>query len=125
NRYGLTLLARPSEETIKNIQAFLDKVREIEPQQYYYPPSSIHITVLSIISCHKGFNPNHIDRKYYIENIVKGLKEREPFEIEFKGITASPSCVLIQGFYENGTLDVVRNKLRTTFKQSQLPHSVD
>src|SRR5699024_8065503 len=91
NRYGLTLLARPSEETIKNIQAFLDKVREIEPQQYYYPPSSIHITVLSIISCHKGFNPNHIDRKSYIENIVKGLKEREPFEIEFKGITASPS----------------------------------
>lgn len=125
SRYGLTLLARPSEETITKIQRFLDRVREIEPQQYYYPPSSIHITVLAIISCHKGFNLDQIDDKAYIENIRNGLKGSESFEVEFKGITASPSCLLIQGFFKNQTLNVIRDNLRATFKQSPLPHSMD
>lgn len=47
------------------------------------------------------------------------------FNIHFKGITASSSCILIQGFPENEQLSTLRNKLRENFKQSGLFVSID
>lgn len=53
SRFGVTLLIRPN-KTIKNkIHSFLDQLKSIEPEQYYYPDSDIHITVMSIISCYE------------------------------------------------------------------------
>ena len=72
-RFGLTLLVRPSIEIKKEIQKFLNKIKEIEPDQYYYPNSDIHITVMSIISCYEGFDMTKIDMPKYIELIEKCL----------------------------------------------------
>ena len=72
-RFGLTLLIRPSNEIKKEIHKFLKKIKEIEPNQYYYPNSDIHITVMSIISCYNDFDMSKIDIQKYIELTKKCL----------------------------------------------------
>lgn len=125
NRYGMTLLARPSVAVKERIEHFLNKVRKYEPNQYFYPQSDIHLTILSIISCSSGFSLGQIKKGSYIEIIGEVLESMKPFGVYFKGITASPSCIMIQGFPENNELEKLRNKLRHVFKNSVLQHSVD
>lgn len=49
-RRGLTLIARPSPLVRRRVAAFLDGLREIEPEQHYYAPSELHVTVLSLFT---------------------------------------------------------------------------
>jgi len=124
-RFGITLLIRPDENTKANIQRFLDEVKLIEPDQYYYQNSDIHITVMSIISCYNGFNLDKINIQDYVKVINQVIESHKAFTIQFKGITASPSCILLQGFFENDTLNEIRNQLRLSFKNSTLQQSLD
>ncbi|MBZ4033476.1 2'-5' RNA ligase family protein [Flavobacterium sp. 17A] len=125
SRFGITLLIRPNEEVKANIQAFISELKKIEPEQYFYPDSDIHITIMSIISCSDQFTLNQIAPKEYIEIICRSLVEVEKIKIHFKGITASPSALLIQGFPSDETLNNLRNKLRENFKKSGLQQSMD
>ncbi len=125
DRYGITLLLRLEEETSQKINLFLQEIKGLEPSQYYYPPSDQHLTVLSIISCYAGFQLSQIDVDAYDVLIKEVLPGIPPIKIHFKGITASPSTILIQGFPENDALQQLRNKLRFVFKNSKLQHSID
>ena len=125
NRFGITLLIRPSNDIKNNIQKILNKFKSIDPNQYYYKNSDIHITVMSIISCYDGFQLEHIDVSEYIHLISKSLIKNPNIKIEFKGITASPSCIMIQGFMNNNFLNLIRNNLRDNFKNSNLQQSID
>tara|TARA_R110002072_G_scaffold140149_4_gene284034 strand:- start:1370 stop:2065 length:696 start_codon:yes stop_codon:yes gene_type:complete len=125
NRFGLTLLIRPSIEIKEKIQKFIKEIKKIEPNQYYYPNSDIHITVMSIISCYDGFDINRIDLAKYIELIEKCIVEKKDINITFRGITASPSGIMIQGFMENNELNDIRDRLRKEFKNSNLEQSLD
>ena len=124
-RLGVSLIIRPSFEVKDNIIDFLHKMSVVDPNQYYYPKSDIHITVLSIISCYNGFNISKIKVSEYIEIIKKAVASMQCFTIEFKGITASPSCIMIQGFPENDIINDIRNNLRILLKDSNLEHSID
>jgi len=124
-RFGLTLLIRPLNEIKKEIQKFIKKFKEIEPNQYYYPNSDIHITVMSIISCYNGFDMSKIDLQKYVELTEKCLLKGVDLNITFKGITASPSGVMIQGFMSNSELNDIRDRLRKEFKNSNLEQSLD
>ena len=125
NRFGITLLIRPDEAVISGIETFMDRIREIEPSHHFYPSSDIHITVMSIISCYKGFSLDRINKQDYIELIASCLEGIKPFDMRFEGITFSPSCVMIQGFPSNSTLDQLRDRLRAVFKNSPLEQSMD
>ena len=125
NRFGITLLIRPKDYINDNIQKFLDELKSVEPEQYYYPNSDIHVTVMSIISCYNGFELENISIDKYIDLINKSLTKRENINIEFNGITASPSCVMIQGFLSDNTLNDIRDNLRTIFINSGLEQSID
>ncbi|MBD0403277.1 2'-5' RNA ligase family protein [Flammeovirga sp. EKP202] len=124
-RFGISLILRPDESIKERIQNFLSKLKSVEPNQYYYPNSDIHVTVMSIISCYDGFRLDQISIDDYIEAVMKSLNNSESFDISFKGITASPSCVLVQGFMENNNLNLIRNRLRSVFKSTQLEQSMD
>lgn len=124
-RFGITLLFRPSSEVKDRINGFLKEIKKIEPFQYYYPESDIHITVLSIISCYNGFDLSHITLSDYDKLIRNSISSNTGFNIDFKGITASSSCVMIQGFPQNDSLKNIRNNLRNSFKKSDLEHSID
>lgn len=124
-RRGLTLLTRPSEEIKKSIQIFLEKLKQIEPQQYYYPSTDLHITVLSLISCYPDFRLNQIQIPEYVEIIQKSLSNISSFEIYFKGITLSPAGILIKGFPVDQTLQKLRDQIRDNFKKTALQQSLD
>lgn len=124
NRFGITLVIRPDQKTKNNIQSFLTAVKQIEPDQYYYQNSDLHITVMSIISCYDGFSLGNIDVEAYTTLIRKILSPHKKFNIHFKGLTASPSCILTQGF-AGDFLNSIRNDIRSGFKHSDLQQSLD
>lgn len=124
-RFGITLLIRPDKNTKTNIQHFLSEVKAIEPNQYYYPSPDIHVTVMSIISCYTGFKLENIDIEDYVKLIKQTLDKQKTFHIRFKGLTASPSCILLQGFVDNNVLQEIRDQLRLSFKNSTLQQSLD
>ncbi|MCV2483450.1 AKAP7 2'5' RNA ligase-like domain-containing protein [Flavobacterium sp. SH_e] len=125
SRFGITLLIRPNDEIKANIQTFINELKKAEPEQYFYPDSDIHITVISIISCSENFTLNQISPNEYIEIICRSLVDVDKIKIHFKGITASPSALMIQGFPSDETLNNLRNRLRENFKNSGLQQSID
>lgn len=125
NRFGITLLMRPPIAVKNEIQKFLNALKAIDPNQYYYKNSDIHITVMSIISCYDGFQLDTIDISKYTTLIKESLADISNIEIQFKGITASPSCIMIQGFMVNTSLNKLRNNLREKFKNSTVQQSID
>lgn len=124
-RYGLTLIVKPSANIRRKFIETLEEIKTIVPNQYYYPESDLHVTVLTLISCYPGFTLNALDSSEYIDLIYSAIESASPFHIQFRGLTASPSCILIQGFPDNDHLDVLRNTLRKAFKKSDLEHSID
>nr|WP_276902151.1 2'-5' RNA ligase family protein [Pedobacter kyonggii] len=123
-RFGFTLVIRPDAATKGKIQQFLAEAKAIEPAQYYYRNTDIHITLMSIISCYEGFDLKDIHVEDYIKLIQQVLARHKRFKIQFKGLTASPSCILVQGFLTD-TLNEIRDDLRAGFKNSDLQQSID
>lgn len=125
DRYGMTLLARPSSIVKSRIRQFLQEIRKIAPNQYFYPLTDIHLTILSIISCYSGFSIKDIKTSAYTEIIEQCVQDIPPIDIHFRGITASTSCIMIQGFPALDQLENLRESLREQFKKSNLQHSID
>ena len=125
DRYGLTLIFRPDENTRKKMIEFTNELSKIDSLQYYYPSSDIHITILSIISCTAGLKLKNIEVSDYINLIAHQLKGIGRFELNMEGITASPSCIMIRGYPKYDTLNSIRNRLRSAFKLSDLEQSLD
>lgn len=124
-RFGITLIARPPQQVKDNIEAFLAELKKAAPAQYYYPASDIHITVMSVISCYEGFALTQIRVDDYVHLIENSLQGFSKFQVVFKGITASPACIIIQGFPEDPTLHHIRDNLRVNFKSKDLQQSID
>ena len=124
-RMGLTLLARIPESVSSEISAFLAELRGYAPGQYFYPPGDFHLTVLSVVSCRAGFEYRPELEEAYRGVIAGALKGVAPLEVDFHGITASPGCVMVQGFALNDSLAEIRMRLREQFRRSVLPHSMD
>lgn len=125
SRRGITLLARPTLNVRMAIETMLSDLKASEPEQYYYPITDIHLTVLSIISCYEDFSLSLIDATQYVALVQEVINAQKPFKIQFRGITASPSCLLIQGFPLDNALKKIRNGLRQRFQNSGLQHSID
>lgn len=124
-RFGVTLLFQPSQEVKNEIQKFLAEMKMIEPHQYYYRNSDIHVTVTTIISSYDGFNLSQISVEEYVKVIQESIAGFNSFEIELKGLTASPSCIMVQGFFTDDILNQIRNKLKHNFQNSGLEQSID
>ncbi|RDB05177.1 2'-5' RNA ligase family protein [Runella aurantiaca] len=125
SRRGITLLARPPLNVRTAIETMLSDLKASEPEQYYYPITDIHLTVLSIISCYENFSLSLIDTAQYAALVQEVIDAQKSFKIQFRGITASPSCLLIQGFPLDNVLKKIRNGLRQRFQNAGLQHSID
>ncbi len=125
DRMGITILAKPSFEIVGRISEFLNRLKTIEPGQHYYSAQEIHVTVLSVISCRPGFDLSEIDTNAYEEIIGKVVGRSKAFEIDFRGVTASKSCVLVQGFPVGDGLEKMRDELRRAFAESKLETTID
>ncbi len=124
-RRGITLLVRPNDNVKKTIAELIRELKHVDPNQYYYPPTDIHVTVMSIISCYEEFDISAIDISKYIDQITYSLQTIQRDKIIFKGITASSSCIMLKGFTKGKSLDTARMNLRSSFKKTTLEHSID
>jgi 2'-5' RNA ligase len=124
-RYGMTLIMRPSEDVRRMVEEIVGKLMALEPDQYAYPASDVHLTVLSLLSCSPGFTIDSIPIEEYIKINEEACKNLPPIRIHFRGLTASPAGILIQGFPENETLNMLRDRLRSAFKSSRLRQTID
>nr|WP_224746083.1 hypothetical protein [Neiella litorisoli] len=127
-RRGITALAyitANSRAVSDEITALLEQLKRIEPSQYYYPANELHLTLLSIISCIDGFKLSDIEPAAYAAGFSDALAQCEPIDIEFRGVTASPACILIQGFPIGDGLAALREQLRRNFKSSALRSNID
>jgi len=123
NRRGMSLVIKPPKHIYQQVMPLLDALRMVEPDQYYYPSSDLHITVMPIISCYDGFEIKVIDLEKYISAISDSILSIP--KITFSGLTASQACVMLRGYSENNSLDEFRNKLRRNFDKNGLVHSMD
>lgn len=124
-RYGLTLRAMPSPGVKASVTKALTDIQSVAPGQYFYPASDLHITVLPVISCSAGFTLDAINPEAYFDTIERVTQKAGPFRIRFRGLTASSSCIMVQGFPEDNLLNEMRDNLRREFNQSALRHSID
>ncbi|WAJ72338.1 hypothetical protein [Catenovulum adriaticum] len=127
-RRGVTALAylqNNNREVSLNINRFLSQLQNIEPKQYYYPENELHLTILSIISCISGLKLSELNTALYLEIFNQCMTKVKPIEIQFKGVTASPSCILIQGFPVGDGLIDLRHELRQKYKASAVHTSID
>ncbi|MET6760265.1 2'-5' RNA ligase family protein [Pseudoalteromonas sp. NCIMB_1079] len=124
-RRGITVLSYLDNSVVENISNFLDELKIIEPEQYYYPRSELHLTILSVISCITGFKLSSINVEAYSSIFQETIRNIDRFKINFKGITVSPSCILIQGFPDSEQLNHLRDSLRASFKASKLESTID
>ena len=124
-RRGLTLIARPSLKVRRSVVAFLRELRRFEPDQHYYAPSDLHLTILSLFTAtvdHKWFFKR---KEKYVAAVESVLRRATPIRIEFRGVTASPGAILIQGFPENEMLKNVRDALRRQLRLDGLSEGLD
>lgn len=124
-RRGVTVLSYLNSDIGSSIREFLDELQGIEPDQYYYPDNEFHLTVLSIITCVKDLQVSDIDVQAYANAFKQAVQEIGPLKIRYSGVTASPSCILVQGFPDNAQLHDLRNKLRSSFKKAKLYTTID
>ena len=124
-RRGISVIMRLGEQVGEAIAGFLSRVRESEPEQYFYPDSDRHITVLTIISCVEDFRPEDIDQESYTAILRDCSTGLEPLVLKLNGVTATTSCLMLQGFPVGDGLALLRERLRTGFGESPLHHSMD
>jgi 2'-5' RNA ligase len=124
-RRGLTVVTRPVPAVRRRVAAFLSQLRRIEPAQYYYSPSEFHLTILSLFTATVEHEPFFAQTERYISAVDSALRKVPPIRIEFKGVTASPGTVMIQGFIETDALNDVRDALRSQLKALGLADGVD
>lgn len=122
DRMALTLVLRPSPEAAEAALRALKPLRRLEPRQYFYPASDLHITVLDLIPGQSGLpcpSPPLIQR--YRDLLAPVLADTASFPVFLRGLTASESAVLVKGYYHSGTLDGLRARLREALAQGGLP----
>jgi hypothetical protein len=124
-RKGITLLARIDVPVNSAICEFLHEMHSLEPQQYYYPTSDLHVTVMSVVSCVEGYQLSVLDKPKYVDLINAIVKKIPCFGVEFNGITLAESGVLLRGFVNNQSLQQLRDTLRIDIKNADVPQSMD
>ena len=124
-RRGVTLIARPDPEVRDRVGKFLRKIRDMAPKQYYYRPAEFHVTVLSVIPGSESWQEPMQKLPEYLAALDTVLRSRSAFSIAFRGVTASPEAVLIQGFPEGQALVQLRDDLRAALLGRGLGDSLD
>lgn len=124
-RRGVTLLARPAPAVAAALAAFLERLRALEPAQYYQPASDLHYTVLSLFTATDDYAPYLAHLPAYRAAVAAAVADVPPFAIAVRGVTLSPGAVLAQGFPRGDALARVRDRLRAALAARGLGGALD
>lgn len=124
-RRGVTLVARPEPAVKKRVAKFLREVAIICPRQYFYKPTEFHMTVMAIISGSEFWREEMYRLPACRQVLDKVLRGRRSFRVDFRGVTASPDAVMVQGFPADDALSQLRDDLRDGFRKAGLGRNLD
>jgi len=124
-RRGVTILLRPAPPVCARVKQFLDRLAVVCPDQHFYLPDELHVTVLSVISGSERWREEIRHLAKYRAIIREVLSQQRLFRLRFKGITASSSAIMIRGFQVDGGLQQIREALRTAFARCGFGHTLD
>jgi 2'-5' RNA ligase len=124
-RRGVTLVARLDASVCARVKCFLDEIAAVAPQQHFYQPAEFHLTVLSVIPGSVSWRQPAQRLPDHLAALAEVLKGRPPFSVEFRGMTASPEAVMIQGFPEGNALAKLRDDLRAALAGRGLGENLD
>ncbi|TCL74265.1 A-kinase anchor protein AKAP7 [Hydrogenispora ethanolica] len=112
-RLGLTLLITIKGEITQGFQFLTEEIQKIESEQYFYPETDLHITILDLISATESFEKNDAMIRESIKVVQNAMKGLSPFDVQFNGIIASNAAILVKG-YDDGGLQKLRRRTRKT-----------
>jgi 2'-5' RNA ligase len=119
-RLALALLIPIPAEIADNFKLPLEAVRRLEPEQYFYPLSDLHVTVLDLISGRENFDhtaPLITRSMELVQNTVSDCFT--PFDIDFRGLIASNAAILAAGYYHEG-LQMLRDRIRENARSQNI-----
>lgn len=100
HRMGLTLLVTLEGEVIDHFKGVHGALQPIEPYQYYYPASDIHITIMDMVGAKEGFKFDRNLIRQYQEIFEQVIPTIPQFKVHFKGVTTSNGAVIAKGYYD-------------------------
>ncbi len=124
-RRGWSLIIRPNQDARDAIHAVIQDIRTSEPDQHYYHPDELHVTVLSLFAPTEAFAEHHHKYATYQAALRTAFKQIERFRIEFCGITATRDGLMMQGFAEQNALNLLRDHLRAILTARGLGGTLD
>jgi 2'-5' RNA ligase len=125
HRLGLTVIGRPSQRAIDQFSALIHQLALVEPDQYYYQPGELHITILSLFTATELCKPFFARLQNYLEASGAVLSTAKCFAVDFRGVTASTSGIMAQGFPQDGNLERLRERLRKALHEQDLGQGLD
>lgn len=124
-RRGVTVVLRPPPAVRDTVADYIRALTGICPGQYFYRPEELHVTVLSIVSGTTQWQAEIPRLELCRPVIAETLADQPPFKIEFRGVTAAPDGVMIQGFPADDGLASVRAALRAAFARTGFGDMLD
>jgi 2'-5' RNA ligase len=124
-RRGLTLIARPGAALAARFEALQDRLIDADPCQYRQPRADLHVTILSLFTVTADYAPHLARRADYAAAVRTALAGLPVFDIDVDGITISRGAVLARGFPRDGTLELLRARLRDTLRARGLDGMLD
>ncbi|WP_246225726.1 2'-5' RNA ligase family protein [Vibrio agarilyticus] len=127
-RRGISALAylnQSASPLLDELAKFQQCIRLIEPNQYFHPLDELHLTVLSIISCISDLTMDQLDLNPYREIFWEVMQKSRPITVQYRGISASSNCIVVQGFVKDDALEQLRDTLRHELRGAQLRCSFD
>lgn len=125
DRRAVTLAFRPNATVQVKVNELLHAAQGIVPEQHFYRPEELHTTVLSVIPGSTWWRKQMVDLPAMREVISEVFRSRKPFSIAYRGVTASPGAVMVQGFPTDDSLEKLRDDLRAAFKEKGVGANID
>ncbi|GAK49134.1 hypothetical protein U14_00352 [Candidatus Moduliflexus flocculans] len=124
-RRGWSLIIRPNHAAKEAIMGVIQDIQQLEPEQHYYHPDELHVTVLSFFSVIETFDEHLPKFARYQAALRTAFEQIERFQIDFRGITATRDGLMMQGFAEKNALNLLRDHLRAILTQHGLGDTLD
>ena len=124
-RRGLTLIALPGAALAAQCQRVLDRLCGAEPDQFRYPSTDLHVTILSLVTVAVDSAPQLARLDDYRAAVRAALGACPTWEIAFDGITLSRGAVMARGMPHGPALETLRVRLRTELHARGLGASLD
>ena len=118
------MIFKPHSVALEGLARVQNRLRLVANDQYYPSIETLHVTGLSLITCVNGFQLGDIDVERYSDVVEAALEDVPAFDLSFKGLTASTSCVMAQGFTDPKALSETRESIRINIDNAGLQHTI-